>query len=81
MTREEINKQVHGLVQTFHQAGAPGRDVMDILLAYALAVGNDTHGPDEVGRHLFLLSLKYTADQVERDAGKMLSPFFEGAKH
>lgn len=81
MTREDINTQVHGLVQSLCQAGARGADVTDILLAYALAVGNDTHGPDEVGRHLFLLSLKYTADQVDRETGALLSPMFGGSKH
>lgn len=81
MTLDEANAMTRDLAQRFQDGGLSGNDAFTVLLSYALAIGNDTRGPVEVGRHLFMLALKYTQDHeeairagivatVERDLGE-----------
>lgn len=61
MTLERANALTLALSEQFRAGGLSDDDAFAALLSRALAIGNESRGPMDIGRQLFSLSMQYTA--------------------
>ena len=72
MTPEDVATSVHALAQRFQEEGVDGEVASNTLLAYALAISNDTRGREETARHLYLLAVSIRHDLDAAAAAAMV---------